>query len=66
MPFFAFDPHAACLTMCGVAIGPSGPLTALEYAANKYGLVVEFFVARLVFLTASASIVYAGYRMFLL
>ena len=52
--------------MCGVAIGPSGPLTALEYAANKYGLVVEFFVARLVFLTASASIVYAGYRMFLL
>ena len=35
-------------------------------AANKYGLVIEFFIERLVFLAASASIVYAGYRMFLL
>ena len=35
-------------------------------AVNKYRAVIEFVLERAVFLAASAAIVYAGYRMFLL
>ena len=35
-------------------------------AVNKYSAVIEFVLERAVFLAASAAVVYAGYRMFLL